>query len=236
MEKLSPEQIQENLETQLTELESLQSVFYNPGEIRIEDTQTLSDIKDFDFSKSSFLPQYLDFTVNIIVENLKFELCVTLSHEYPRTEPEMFVRNHKLNRTQHMRLNKELCEYISSVERGEPCIFSAISWLQDNAFGYVDVKEEICLQKEEKDEKYVRYWIYSHHIYSKTKRREIVDLANQLHIQGFCMPGELELFLDVVGFFYFYRFSPIITITRVWKSFGESVCIEITFNVPAVTE
>lgn len=186
--------IKENLQTQLSELESLQSVFYNPGEIKVEDPCVLHDIKKFIRDDSPHLPHYIDLVISLIIENLKFQLCVSLPHDYPHTEPEIFVRNHKLNRNQHVKLNKDLQEYVNNLEKGEPCIFSAISWLQDNACDYVeDIKEDTSQGNSKKIEKYVRYWIYSHHIYSKTKRKEIVDLAHQLHIHGFCMPGKSEI-------------------------------------------
>lgn len=35
-----------------------------------------------------------------------------------------------------------------------------------------------------------RLWLYSHHIYSKTKRKNILDLAKENKITGFCMPGK----------------------------------------------
>lgn len=193
MDKTDVTRIRENLQTQLSELESLQSVFYNPGEIKVEDPCVLYDIKNFVSNNSPHLPQYLDLVITLTIENLKFQLCVSLPHDYPHTEPEIFVRNHKLNRTQHVNLNKDLLEYVTSLEKGEPCIFSAITWLQDNAFEYVDVKEDASQGSCKKNEKYVRYWIYSHHIYSKTKRKEIVDLAHQLHIRGFSMPGKLKI-------------------------------------------
>ncbi|CAH1159991.1 unnamed protein product [Phaedon cochleariae] len=190
MEKTSSEKLKENFEIQLSELESLESVYCNPGEFKVEDICTLVDIKEFVSDKTTLLPQYLDVTINLMVNDMKFELCFTLPHEYPNIEPEIFVRNQTLNRSRHIQLNKDLTQYISNVEKGEPCIFSAISWLQDHAEHYVEIKEETSARNDLKDEKYVRYWIYSHHIYSKTKRREIVDLANRLHIGGFCMPGK----------------------------------------------
>ncbi|XP_074037517.1 RWD domain-containing protein 2A [Leptinotarsa decemlineata] len=190
MDKISTEKLKENLQTQLSELESLQSVFCNPGEVKVEDICTLADITDFVADKSTFLPQYLDLVIKLVIDDLKFELCVTLPHEYPHAEPEIFIRSPELNRSTHIQLNKNINEFITSQEKGEPCIFSAISWLQDNAGSYVSVKEETSPQKDAKNEKFVRYWIYSHHIYSRTKRKEIVDLANQLSISGFCMPGK----------------------------------------------
>lgn len=194
MDKTNLQRLRDNLQTQLSELESLQSVFYNPGEIRVEDPLILFDIKNFVFNDSPNVPQYLDLVINLTIENLKFQLCVSLPHEYPYAEPEIFVRNHKLNRTQHVKLNKDLLEYVATLEKGEPCIFSAVSWLQDNAYNYVDVKENDLQENSKENENYVRYWIYSHHIYSKTKRKEILDLAHQLHIRGFCMPGESEIY------------------------------------------
>jgi hypothetical protein len=35
-----------------------------------------------------------------------------------------------------------------------------------------------------------RYWIYSHHIKSTTKRKLIIDLAQQLHLNGFTHVGK----------------------------------------------
>merc|ERR1712126_151543 len=35
-----------------------------------------------------------------------------------------------------------------------------------------------------------RYWIYSHHIYSKVKRKNILDLASDYCLTGFCLPGK----------------------------------------------
>lgn len=197
-DKLPLEKIRENLQTQLSELESLESVFYNPGEIRVEDACTLSDIRNFVNGRSTYLPQCLDLTINLVIENSKFELCVTLPHKYPcSSPPEIFVRNHTLNRPRHVQLNKDLTEYVNGLERGEPCIYSVASWLQENTQSYLEVKEAPT-KREEKNENFVRYWIYSHHIYSKTKRREIVDLADELHISGFCMPGKLGLIVPIL--------------------------------------
>lgn len=197
-ELLSLDGIRANLEIQLSELESLQSMFCNPSEIQVEDLCILNDIKEFVCSKNNILPKYLDFTVNIQIDDKKFELCVTLSHKYPLVEPELFVRNQNLNRSQHTSLNKELSQYMSQLEKGEPCIFSAISWLQDNAQTYVKTKGDVqqIIKQIKENETLMRYWIYSHHIYNKIKRREIVDLANQLQLTGFCMPGKLLFFCE----------------------------------------
>lgn len=187
----NPLKLRENLETQLDELETLKSMFYNPGELRVEDLEALEEIRNYVDNKTAFIPPYLDFTINLLISDLKFELCITLPHEYPDVEPDCFVRNHKQNRDQHAKINKDLANHLATLSRGEPCVFSAICWLQENAENYIDRTEEVGVQqKSKKDETLVRYWIYSHHIYSKTKRREILNLASLLNISGFCMPGK----------------------------------------------
>lgn len=187
---MDPSEIKTNLEIQLSEVETLQSMFCNAGEVRIEDPGILADMTDFVQSRTKILPGYLDVTINLLIENQKFELCVTLSHEYPSIEPDIYVRNRNLDKKRHASLNKNISDHIASLDRGEPCIFSAISWLQDNAENYIILEDECEVKEEKKNKALVRFWIYSHHIYSKSKRREIVDLANQLHVTGFCMPGK----------------------------------------------
>ncbi|CAG9762309.1 unnamed protein product [Ceutorhynchus assimilis] len=179
----------ENLQIQLDELDSLQATFYNPGEIKVEDLASVQGIKDYIAGKTKILPPCLDFTVNLVVEDTKFEMCVSLGHDYPLLEPEIFVRNHRLNRAQHEELNRNIGEFLRDLPKGEPCIFTLISWLQDNATDYIESKI-IPTQCQKKNEELVRYWIYSHHIYSKTKRRALIDSANELNVSGFVMPGK----------------------------------------------
>lgn len=185
---LSSEKLIENLSTQLSEIEMLLSIFYNPGEIRIEDPKVLEEVKNYAEQVTNIVPPFIDITINIVVDEAKFELCVNLPHEYPQIVPDLFVRNHKLNRNQHRNLNQELTDYIASLPREEPCLYSAITWIQDHSQNYKVIEKET--KTERKSEELIRYWIYSHHIYSKYKRREILNLANSLKLTGFCLPGK----------------------------------------------
>ena len=40
------------------------------------------------------------------------------------------------------------------------------------------------------DINFVRYWIYSHHIYSNEKRRNMAQLSDDLGLHGFVLPGK----------------------------------------------
>lgn len=184
------ETIKQNLETQLSELEMLQSVFYNPGEIRLDDQSIVAHITNYVNNKTNITPPCLDFTINLTIENINFEICVTLPHDYPDTIPDIFIRNNEQNREQQRKLNTDLSDYIKSLERGDSCVYSAVTWLQDNAMSYVKLNEAVVKKETSKSNECARYWIYSHHIYSKTKRREILNLADDYDLTGFCLPGK----------------------------------------------
>lgn len=102
--------IQQNLQIQLDELESLESMFCNPGEIKVEDIGVFHDIEDFVGGRTPIVPPCLGFAVNLVLEQNKFELGVNLPQEYPYVMPGLFVRNHKLNKAQHVLLNKKIGE------------------------------------------------------------------------------------------------------------------------------
>ena len=80
----------------------------------------------------------------------------------------------------------------------EPCVVGIISWLQEHAPKYfnadkkdkTDTKSKASSARASKFEKFSRLWIYSHHIYSKIKRKNILDLAGELKLTGFCLPGK----------------------------------------------
>ncbi|GLH01094.1 RWD domain-containing protein 2A [Gryllus bimaculatus] len=185
--------LEEMLRIQLSELEMLQSMFSNPGEFCIDDPSVIADINEFLDGKTNAYPPRLDFAINITIDKAKFEVCVNLPHDYPATEPDIFVRSDKLTRSQQHELNCDLSRHLNSLDRGEICICTAIQWLQENATCYLtEPKPEPVINRPSSDDEerlFTRYWIYSHHIYSKVKRREILDLAHEFNVTGFCLPG-----------------------------------------------
>lgn len=99
-----------------------------------------------------------------------------------------------MNRTDQHKLNNEVHSFLSSLEKGQICVGIVIQWLQDNLSSKDWLKPSIIdtnsENKVEEIQFYARLWIYSHHIYSKVKRREILDLAHEFHLTGFCLPGK----------------------------------------------
>lgn len=182
--------MRENLQSQLSEMEVLQSMFPNPGEIKFEDNAILATMSRFLDYGSLDLPPFLDFTVNLTMDEHKIEVSFNLSHEYPQAEPDIFIRANHLSREQHSRINGDCTKFVCELERGEACVYSILDWLRENHTHYADGPSESAPPRSQEEEKLTRLWIYSHHIYNKTKRREIVGLANELGLTGFCLPGK----------------------------------------------
>ncbi|KAK3915534.1 RWD domain-containing protein 2B [Frankliniella fusca] len=170
---------------QISELEMLQSMF-SPSELRIAPS-LLEDMKSCIDSPHATYP-LVSFTINLDVE-IKLEVSVTLPPDYPAVEPEIFVRSELLDRQEQSAINKELNDYVSILERGEVCIYSAISWLQENAHRFKQHEPVKTSSVKINSDKLVRIWIYSHHIYNKDKRRNILGYASQHCCAGFMLPG-----------------------------------------------
>lgn len=125
---------------------------------------------------------------------------VSLPTNYPQEQPEVYARSSQLDRMQQCLLNKELSVIVKAQEAGEPCIYTLISWLQDNVETYLKAsifsQTTKCNDTDKKNTRnqttvvFSRYWIYSHHIYSKFKRRDVTNLAKENSITGFCLAGK----------------------------------------------
>ena len=100
-----------------------------------------------------------------------------------------------MDKNNHRKLNEDLADFISKTDRGELCMYSVIEWIQENLNNYVSDKSKEDQSdgskvKQEEDTVFTRLWIYSHHIYSKFKRRDIIDWAEELKLTGFSLPGK----------------------------------------------
>ncbi|KAL6265403.1 hypothetical protein P5V15_002199 [Pogonomyrmex californicus] len=194
----TPEEVTESLTTQVNELQALQSVY--PTELTVADHGVLADINEYIECPDRDLPRWLEYAITIPLNGENIELLVTLPTNYPKEQPEVYARGSSLDRTQQCLLNKELSAIVEVQETGEPCIYTLISWLQDNAEVYL--KASTCNQvkhnrlanristEDQAAMDFSRYWIYSHHIYSKFKRRDVANLAKENSITGFCLAGK----------------------------------------------
>lgn len=191
------EEIKENLTAQVCELETLQSIY--PKELRITDHGVLADINEFVKDPMQELPQRLEYSIEIPLNNGSIELLISLSSNYPKEKPEVYARSSFLSRTQQLLINQTLSDILEHQEENEPCIQVLILWLQDNGENFLtksnkNLNKELITKNKNKNQKkstsFTRFWIYSHHIYSKYKRKKIVDLAEENSLTGFCLAGK----------------------------------------------
>ena len=142
------------------------------------------------------LPHSLNLTVKLEFSGEIVELVISLPHLYPaQSGPEVYVRSDHFSRASQAQLNCDLQSHLATeTESQEACLLSVISWTQEHQHLYLTPDKQ--QEKEESpqtgrvEEKFSRYWIYSHHIYSKVKRKNILDLAAQFCLTGFCLPGK----------------------------------------------
>ena len=196
-------QLRENLGLQLSEVEMLQSMYPEEEEFKL-DEQVLIDIQEFCSGRTDEKPNGLNFTV-IISLHLDCEghskkvstidLSCYFPQEYPYSKPELFARSQSLNRDSQRNLNEELNSHILTLDKGELCTLPAIQWIQENgelfiAKSQTENKFSMAANKTKKGGMFLRMWLYMHHIYSKTKRKDILQWASDYNLTGFCLPGK----------------------------------------------
>ncbi|XP_027504511.1 RWD domain-containing protein 2B isoform X1 [Corapipo altera] len=192
---------QEEAEMQISELDLLSSMFPYEEEFAVTDQLALAELKHYAENESAEVPSSkVQFVLNVKAEVpnasvVEFSMACALPFKYPAVLPEITVRSSLLSRSQQIHLNSDLKRYLMQNCSGEPCILSARQWVKDYAAAYIDkelssssVTTAGAIQAEITT--FTRLWIYSHHIYNKQKRKNIIDWAKELSLSGFCMPGK----------------------------------------------
>lgn len=101
-----------------------------------------------------------------------------------------------LSRAQQTQLHTDLNSYLAENCQGEVCVLSAVDWVKDNLQLFIK-KSLSAAPTPRKDSAsarpqdfFSRLWIYSHHIYNKMKRKNILEWSRELGLSGFSMPGK----------------------------------------------
>lgn len=184
----------ENYQAQVAELEALQSIY--PDELTIMDHGVLADINNFISGIYTEISLPLEYVLTISDPKGNWQLNVALPADYPTSKPDVYVRSESFDRLEQSNFNKSLSNITVVQEEGQPCIYFLISWVQENIekyFNSTKIKKSRKPPDKTSDKVnhcFSRYWIYSHHILSKIKRREIVEIAKENNITGFSLPGK----------------------------------------------
>ena len=196
--------IHESLNLQLSEIEILQSMFTEGKELNV-DLASLTEIQDFLSGSTNVTPKRIAFTLKLYSEHCNsedyLELSCCLPQRYPNEMPEIYVKSSSLTREMQKELNESTDKFLTTLERGDLCIVTIVQWLQDTwpdfhkrSVQFTNCKDAEVSKTENKETKceqnLTRIWLYMHHIYSKTKRKHIIDWANESKLTGFSLPGK----------------------------------------------
>ncbi|XP_042854719.1 RWD domain-containing protein 2B isoform X1 [Panthera tigris] len=190
----------EQAEAQLSELDLLASMFPGENELIVNDQLALAEVKDcIEKRTMDGRSSKVYFTINMNLdiseeEMVMFSLACILPFKYPEVLPEITVRSVSLSRSQQTQLNTDLTAYLQKNCLGDVCILNATEWVRDHASGYISRDTTPCPAPgstvQPVDLILTRLWIYSHHIYNKCKRKNILEWAKELSLSGFSMPGK----------------------------------------------
>ncbi|XP_034723993.1 RWD domain-containing protein 2B [Etheostoma cragini] len=194
-------------EWQLAELELLTSMFPRHDELQIPDQLALAELRAYvEGSASADSPpppptSTPDFLIKLKLDSAAMDrmdvvLSCAFPSQYPSVLPEITVRCAGLSRAQQTQIRTELNAYLMENCQGEVCVLSAVDWLKDNLQLFINnsLSAAPAPKKESSSprpqEVFSRLWIYSHHIYNKTKRKNILEWSKELGLSGFSMPGK----------------------------------------------
>ncbi|XP_041118549.1 RWD domain-containing protein 2B-like [Polyodon spathula] len=192
----------EHIQLQLHEIELLQCMYPSKDEFKIQDVTVLADMYQYVNGEIDTPPGNLAFTVQFVLErecggNLVFHVDAFFPLDYPKCHPVLSVKCGQLLRDQNKELNRDLREYVCTLENGEICMINVLQWFQDYGLKYTQKTEYTNMDETTAKEKinaakyiFSRYLIHSHHIYGKDKRRNILEWAGELSLSGFCLPGK----------------------------------------------
>lgn len=196
------------IQEQCDEVQMLQSIFCNAGEMKISDHSILTDMFDYLEGRRDHLNCKLDYAILIPIPNSddKLELQFDIPLMYPAIERPLLTVRLTLNRPNKSQIENELkhkiYEYIDSdeVDKSSVYIYSIIIWLQENLMQMLNnssmstksmnFDNHSMPTSSEPSIEMERLWIYSHHLKSSTKRADILKLAHQLNLTGFSKPGK----------------------------------------------
>eukprot|EP00066_Takifugu_rubripes_P004976 XP_003968719.1 PREDICTED: RWD domain-containing protein 2B isoform X1 [Takifugu rubripes] len=188
-------------ESRLAEIELLTSMFPTQEELDMTDQLALAELREYvegtastdtpPQSRPQFLIKQRMDTAGM--ERTDVILSCAYPSEYPNVLPEITVRCTGLSRAQQTQLHTELNAYLLENCQGDVCVLAALEWVKDNLQLFTN--RSLSAPKKESPapqprEMFSRLWIYSHHIYNKVKRKNILEWSKELGLSGFSMPGK----------------------------------------------
>ncbi|KAM9733247.1 RWD domain-containing protein 2B [Menidia menidia] len=186
-------------ESQLAEIELLTSMFPTQEELEVCDQLALAELRGYVEGSAPAdcpPPSRPQFLLKQKLEETEFVLSCAYPSEYPSVLPDITLRCSGLSRAQQTQLQAHLNKYLMENCLGEVCVLAAVDWVKDNL--QPSINESLSAAPAPRrespsprpQETFSRLWIYSHHIYNKSKRKNILEWSKELGLSGFSMPGK----------------------------------------------
>eukprot|EP01083_Nonionella_stella_P162834 534958_1 len=183
-----------DLNQQLEEFETIQSI-YDEHKLSF-DSKLIAKLQNIAASNSTQPnnPPTLKFTLSITEHIL---IDCTLPHTYPSaTAPRLFIRSTsaKHSKSAIEKGNTLLKSRVAQeFEAGNALLYDLFDWVQENIPSVIIVANfqlPSSSQNMIKQLNLQRSFMWFHHIYSTTKKRNINQLARQYKLTGFCVTGK----------------------------------------------
>uniref|UniRef100_A0A8C8A3Z2 RWD domain containing 2B n=1 Tax=Oryzias sinensis TaxID=183150 RepID=A0A8C8A3Z2_9TELE len=184
-------------EAQVAEIELLTSMFPSQEELELTDQLALAELRSYVESPAgcppASRPQFLikQKLSSAGTEGTEIILSCAYPTEYPSVLPDITVRSSGLSRAQQAQLQADLKKYLMENCQGEVCVLAAVDWVKDSLQSLLAaISPKKATPSSVAQEAFSRLWIYSHHIYNKSKRKNILEWSKELGLSGFSMPGK----------------------------------------------
>ncbi|KAM6933112.1 RWD domain-containing protein 2B [Xenentodon cancila] len=190
-------------ECQLAEIELLSSMFPSAEELELPEQLAVAELRSFVEAAAPAdgpppcRPHFL-LKHKLPTPGMETEVVLSCSYpsEYPSVLPDVTVRCSSLSRAQQTELQAHLNKHLMENCLGEVCVLAAVDWVKDSLQLFINKSliDAAAPRKEPTSARaqhvFSRLWIYSHHIYNKSKRKNILEWSKELGLSGFSMPGK----------------------------------------------
>lgn len=189
----------QDVESQISEIEMLRSMFPGENDVRIEDEYILALMNKYIDNREVDPLKMLTVHLKLKIEDVDClaDAAFTLPLNYPSEKlPDVIIRCNEMNKLQQRNINEEIKKFTQNLIVGDLCLNQIVEWITRNCDQYLTVQDKASNSgndasiPQEHSDQIARLWIYSHHIYSKTKRKHILDWSKELNLTGFSMPGK----------------------------------------------
>lgn len=172
------------LELQLAEMEMLQSTFEE--ELKIETPTNLDELQCL-ITNGELVSLGLIYTLNLS----SFNLWISLPDLYPKIGPTIMIstKGRCDDKRFQSALDEKICEIVER-DTDELVVMEVIAWVEENIENFKNEIKQHPVDMKDVEIEFHRIWVYSHHIYSSEKRRNMAAISHQLDLTGFILPGK----------------------------------------------